>query len=451
MFGENQERIMSILGGLIPSLLPHFHIANVKIDSKTNTNQTNTTNATNSSALPNTITNGSDEKRNPKTTEENEGEVIALVSSLCDFPHMFEPWRAPLGELFFEESFFGVHRSSSSIFHWGKVIDRLISRDRTAFLEVISRKFSKAQFVQAPSGAKGESLSQYTYALTPSQQDSLSRFHQMRRLAFVLFAGERDQHISRLALIQEKIVETLKLRLDPAVYCEIFLVLRVLLIRFSPARLRSYWPIILTEMYQIFSSEDPQLDHVVYAAWRFVDLAMTLSAELFAQYEWIFLVDKMVTRPLSISSELNREQQGSTSAFTPFLDSFLSSRYAPGGVSVVTGAKSSPLGEDGMEGFKKSTKEKRRPFLDQVRMRSFEDLLETLQSYSEYLSSLPPSNNVASVDQSFINNGFAEEFGQPMSGLMGLDEATNSILSRAFQAPTALLQTVAALGTGRES
>eukprot|EP00008_Paramoeba_atlantica_P000835 CAMPEP_0201505740 /NCGR_PEP_ID=MMETSP0151_2-20130828/85953_1 /ASSEMBLY_ACC=CAM_ASM_000257 /TAXON_ID=200890 /ORGANISM="Paramoeba atlantica, Strain 621/1 / CCAP 1560/9" /LENGTH=150 /DNA_ID=CAMNT_0047899669 /DNA_START=613 /DNA_END=1061 /DNA_ORIENTATION=+ len=150
----------------------------------------------------------------------------------------------------------------------------------------------------------------------------------------------------------------------------------------------------------------------------------------------------MVTRPLSISSELNREQQGSTSAFTPFLDSFLSSRYAPGGVSVVTGAKSSPLGEDGMEGFKKSTKEKRRPFLNQVRMRSFEDLLETLQSYSEYLSSLPPSNNVASVDQSFINNGFAEEFGQPMSGLMGLDEATNSILSRAFQAPTALLQTV---------
>ena len=99
-----------------------------------------------------------------------------------------------------------------------------------------------------------------------------------------------DQHVSRIPLILEKIVDTLKVliisytfslfffdslppkqaKIDPIVFSEIFLLLRVLLLRVSGSRLlrSSFWPVILTELFHIFGSDDPQLDHVNYSAWR---------------------------------------------------------------------------------------------------------------------------------------------------------------------------------------
>ena len=104
--------------------------------------------------------------------EEECMEVVSFASSLCDFPFVFEAWRKPLGDIFFDEFFFGVERSAVGVRHWGKIVDRLISKDRNAFSELSQRRVSRSQIV-TPSGE--------VVTLTPSQQESLSRFHQLRR------------------------------------------------------------------------------------------------------------------------------------------------------------------------------------------------------------------------------------------------------------------------------
>lgn len=72
--------------------------------------------------------------------------------------------------------------------------------------------------------------------------------------------------------------------------------LRVLLLRIAPASLRGFWPVILTEMMDIFTREeaDPAL---IIAACKFLDLVLVLPAtsELFNLYEWMFITEGLET------------------------------------------------------------------------------------------------------------------------------------------------------------
>ena len=77
---------------------------------------------------------------------------------------------------------------------------------------------------------------------------------------------------------------------------QVFLCLRVLLLRISPASLRGFWPAILTEMMDIFTREDHD-PALIIAACKFLDLVMVLPAtsELFNLYEWMFITEGLET------------------------------------------------------------------------------------------------------------------------------------------------------------
>jgi len=256
-----------------------------------------------------------------------EEDTIAFFASLCDYPTTVEAWQRSMMEIFLQPQFFYVARQPAAMVDWLKVTDQLFTRDRTIFLELCRRRIQTSA----------------TFSLSKRKQSRFQRGQLLRRLSFVLFAGKLDQYVSRLALIQEKIVETFKVDKDPCTLLETFLLLRVLLCRISPARLRSFWPTILCELLELldgnigdgsgpetevgsifslpFGTRRPsvieentgslldgrhatlgeetaveeagssvlQIHHGRYEAWRFVDTAILLSGEHFVFYEWMFV------------------------------------------------------------------------------------------------------------------------------------------------------------------
>ena len=80
------------------------------------------------------------------------------------------------------------------------------------------------------------------------EQENLMRSRNIKRIAFVLYAGDLDQWSNYLTLIQEILVDALKLPNAHTVYEQVFLCLRVMLIRMSHKKLTSFWPVILAEM-----------------------------------------------------------------------------------------------------------------------------------------------------------------------------------------------------------
>lgn len=156
------------------------------------------------------------------------------------------------------------------------------------------------------------------------EYEMLLRSLNVRRLSFILFAGDKNQFLTQLPTIMEKLVEVLRTVSSPVVQSEVFLCTRVLLCRLSPRNLTGFWPTVLTELvcyfyvawqwkvdqivqYRIFEqaivsmpsdgSEDLQL---VLAACKCLDLLLVLQTEEFQMWDpnwrqvawsWLWLTD----------------------------------------------------------------------------------------------------------------------------------------------------------------
>jgi len=166
-------------------------------------------------------------------------------------------------DTFFNTDFVGLH-------NWRKVINHIVNRDSSIFPDLV--KIQKIPVF--------------------SNKDQFFA-RSMKRISFILFAGEMDQYAPFLQPIQEKILEALKLVHAPGVYEQVFLCLRVLILRISAKRFANFWPHILSEMMRIFGyggkiAESPAL---ILAVCKFLDIAILLPSDQFKLYEWIFILD----------------------------------------------------------------------------------------------------------------------------------------------------------------
>jgi len=126
----------------------------------------------------------------------------------------------------------------------------------------------------------------------------LSRSLNLRRVSYAILVGEKNQFLTQLPSIQEKLVDVIRNLTAPIVLSEVYLCMRVLLCRIGPNNLSNFWPVILTELYRVFEqtvssppsdgSEDLQL---ILAASKFLDLSLVLQTEEFQMYQWIFVTD----------------------------------------------------------------------------------------------------------------------------------------------------------------
>lgn len=148
-------------------------------------------------------------------------------------PFTYRTWRKEIWEVFTDNRFFYMPPSTGK--KWIKVIGTAFSIEKERMIELIARVMT------SPS----------TTFFSNKDQESLNRSLNLRRLSFVLYAGTVDQYVPQLPVIQEKIVELLKLDHGEMVHTEIYLCLRVILMRFSQKHLMNFWPVLITELVSV--------------------------------------------------------------------------------------------------------------------------------------------------------------------------------------------------------
>ncbi|CAL1261526.1 unnamed protein product [Larinioides sclopetarius] len=160
-----------------------------------------------------------------------------LLANISGYQHTRKAWRKEAFELLLDSSFFQM--KSSCIGYWRSIIDHLMTHDKTTFRDFMSRV----------SVAQSGSLNLFS----SKEQEYELRAQLLKRLAFVIFCSEIDQYQKYMPDIQERLTESLRMSHVPIVQAHIFLCFRVLLVRMSPHHVTSLWPVIITEMVQVFT------------------------------------------------------------------------------------------------------------------------------------------------------------------------------------------------------
>ena len=170
-------------------------------------------------------------------------EAVAILASL-NHPIFIKSWRKEVLMVFNDAKFFvsGIAALPS----WALLVDVAMSQESGAFADLLAA---------GPSGGSGNVLSGMNVF---SGLEAKYRQHDdhIRRLAYVLLAGEPDQYAPWLPQILERLLEALKLpsgsdaKLSRAVVNvqqHVFLCFQVLLMRLTGSNLVSLWPIVLSE------------------------------------------------------------------------------------------------------------------------------------------------------------------------------------------------------------
>lgn len=132
--------------------------------------------------------------------------------------------------MFLDNRFFYMGPATAK--KWKTIIQTVLSLEKERFTEVVGR------ITTSPS----------TAFFTNKDQETVNRALNLRRLSYLIFCGTMDQYVPQLPVIQEKIVELLKLEHGEMVHVEIYLCLRIMLVRFSQKHLLNFWPVLITEL-----------------------------------------------------------------------------------------------------------------------------------------------------------------------------------------------------------
>jgi hypothetical protein len=127
-----------------------------------------------------------------------------------------------------ENRFFGIEQSTFQ--RWRLVTVLILQNEKDRFAELVARI----------------SLSS-TGIFISKDQEQYNRSQAFKKISFFLLSASKDQLIPYLPAVQEKLVETFKQPYS-IVFADAFLCIRLLIFKFSPRMLSSFWPTILTEL-----------------------------------------------------------------------------------------------------------------------------------------------------------------------------------------------------------
>ncbi|KAG5340493.1 hypothetical protein C0989_001400 [Termitomyces sp. Mn162] len=237
--------------------------------------------------------------------------VLAIIQGMAKIPSAIKAWKIPVTELLNDNRLFNCTASAAEL--WIPIVKILFDADKAAFPELLSK------VATAPSAN----------IFTNREYEMLLRSLNVRRLSFILFAGEKNHFLTQLPTIQEKLVDIFRNVTAPIVQCEVLLCIRVLLCRLSPHNMTSFWPVLLMELYRIFEqaittlpsdgTEDLQL---ILAASKCLDLLLVLQTEEFQIHQWIFVTDTVdaIYRPDNWFPEAMMDQLAEVAGALPVGD-----------------------------------------------------------------------------------------------------------------------------------
>ncbi|KAG9326517.1 hypothetical protein KVV02_007666 [Mortierella alpina] len=204
---------------------------------------------------------------------------VDLLCEISRIPFAYRTWRKEVWEVFLDNRFFAMGPAVAR--KWRVLIQTAMTAEKDRLVELLGR------ISTSPTSA----------LFTSRDQESLNRALMLRRLTFIIWCGTVDQYLPQLPNIQEKLVELLKLSSTEQVHPEIYLCLRVLLCRISNQHLNNFWPVLLTELVQLFNlflnDENERQDQVslFLSACKFLDLLFVLEDGTYFIHQWIFISD----------------------------------------------------------------------------------------------------------------------------------------------------------------
>ncbi|KAK7074310.1 Protein dopey-1, partial [Halocaridina rubra] len=167
-----------------------------------------------------------------------------LLSSLSGYQYTVRAWRRDVLDLLLDSQAFMM--LPPILPYWRTIVDYLCTHDKTVFKELLSRV----------SMSQGGSLSLFS----SKESEYEIRAGLLKRLAFTIFCSETDQYIRHIPDIQERLAEVTRLgQVVPSLVAQVLLCFRVLLLRMSPRGVTSLWPVIITELVQVFLMMEQEL------------------------------------------------------------------------------------------------------------------------------------------------------------------------------------------------
>lgn len=160
---------------------------------------------------------------------------LTVLSSISEYTYTRKAWRKETFELLLDTNFFMMDLSCATT--WNSIIDNLMTHDRTTFSELLAKM---------PVGSASAGLGLFSSKDAEAEQKAML----MKRLAFVIFSSENGQYESSMPEIQERLTDCLRIH-SPYLNSQVFLAVRVLLLRMSPGPMTLLWPIILTEIVHV--------------------------------------------------------------------------------------------------------------------------------------------------------------------------------------------------------
>jgi hypothetical protein len=156
-----------------------------------------------------------------------------LLMNISQYSYTRKAWKKEAFEQLFDGAFFQL--DLKALRSWKVIVDNMITNERpTSFRDVMT----KINTVQ-------------TGLFVSKEHEYEQRAMLVKRFAFVIYASEKDQYNRQLPEILERIADLLKLPQVPILHTQMFLFLRVLLLRISTKNLISLWPILMAELIQV--------------------------------------------------------------------------------------------------------------------------------------------------------------------------------------------------------
>ncbi|XP_049819768.1 protein dopey-1 homolog isoform X3 [Aethina tumida] len=245
-----------------------------------------------------------------------------LLASLSSYQYTRKAWKKDIFDLLLDNSLFQMDHQCLKF--WRTIVDNLMTHDNTTFKDLMSR------VTMTQSGSLN--------LFSSREQEYEQKAQLLKRLAYVIFCSEMDQYAKYMPDIQEQLTTSLRINV-PNIQAQVFLCFRVILIRMSPIHVTSLWPIIISEMLQVFLQIEQELSkssdefRPVNNSWatnssnglhalghphylrlqlstaKLLDLALLLPATTlpqFQMYRWAFVGD-----------DLDRLNQSNQISFTP--------------------------------------------------------------------------------------------------------------------------------------
>ena len=136
----------------------------------------------------------------------------------------------------------------------------------------------------------------------------------MRRLSFIIYSCPKNMYALKLGQIMEKAKEVItKYCENPTLLSEIFLMLRIMFLRFSNENLieliRALWPIIFSELITILTGKRKNITNDLnLGCAKLIELLTISNMEEFCLYQWIFFIDSYNVDDVDIRNDDNNSQ-----------------------------------------------------------------------------------------------------------------------------------------------